>query len=42
VDSAPTAWMASTSLATGLLLLGALLLTRRARRNTAKQAIARR
>jgi len=42
VDSAPTAWMASTSLATGLLLLGALLLTRRARRNTAKQAVARR
>jgi len=42
VDSAPTVWMASTSLATGLLLLGALLLVRRARRNTAKQAIARR
>jgi len=36
VDPASTVWTASTSLAAGLLLLGALLITRRARRNTAK------
>jgi len=36
VDPASTVWTASTSLAAGLLLLGAVLITRRARRNTAK------
>lgn len=36
VDPASTVWAASTSLAAGMLLLGAVLLTRRARRNTAK------
>ena len=40
LDSAPTFWAASTGVATGALLLAAVLLLRR--RNTAKQAIARR
>ncbi len=41
VNPLPTAWTASTAFATGALLLGAVLLTRR-RRNTAQQNTARR
>lgn len=42
VNPAPTVWTASTTLAAGALLMGAAMLMRRARRNTAKQAAARR